>query len=205
MQSDGRVPIICRVTVHKPVCYHFVSARTSLQAPARSLAMHVIDAPLGLANILTVLSALACLWTVSPEQRGAAMRTSALAVPGAFAAIVALMLLAGVFEATLAHDAEWVAALLLGAFLGRARGWSLPVELFLPGGMVRPLARWDGMFMAAGIAAMAIVDFLNAALEQPILHPAPVAAAAAFCAGFLACRALAILVRHTRMTEAGSR
>ncbi len=134
--------------------------------------MHVIDAPLGLANILTVLSALACLWTVSPEQRGTAMRTSALAVPSAFAAIVALMLLAGVFEATLAHDAEWVVALLLGAFLGRARGWSLPVEVFLPGGMVRPLARWDGVFMAAGIAAMAIVDFLNAALEQPILHPA---------------------------------
>jgi hypothetical protein len=160
----------------------------------------MIDAPLGLSNILTVLCALACVWSVSPEQRGRAMRTTALAVPSAFAGIVALVLLAGVFEATLEHDAEWIGALLLGALIGRARGWSLPVELSLPGGMVRLRARWDGVFMAAGIAVTAIVDFLNAALEQPVLHPAHVAAAAAFCAGFLACRALAILVRHTRMT-----
>ncbi len=160
--------------------------------------MNAVDAPLGLANILTVLCALVCLWSVLPEKRGGIIQARLLALSAGFAGVVALVLLAGVFEATLAHDAEWTAALLLGAVIGRARGWSLPFEIALPSDVAVLRARWDGVFVAAGIAAAALVDFASAALEQPLIHPVHVAAGAAFCAGFLGSRALAILVRLER-------
>jgi len=160
--------------------------------------MHVVDAPLGLVNVLTVLCALVSLWVALPEKHGGAIQVRALALSAMFAAVVALVLLAGVFEATLAHDAEWAGALVAGAVIGRARGWSLPADILLPGGGPRLRARWDSVLVPAGIAAAAIVDFTSAALKQPVIHPVHVAAAAAFCAGFLGNRALAILVRLER-------
>jgi hypothetical protein len=99
--------------------------------------MHAIDAPLGLCNVLTVLGGLACVWIAAPHRHGGFVRAPALAAPAVFGVVVAVTLLAGVFEATPEHDAEWVAALVLGAIIGRARGWSLHVELSLPGGLVR--------------------------------------------------------------------
>jgi hypothetical protein len=154
-----------------------------------------LDAPLGLCNVLTVLCALACLWVISPQARGAVVRLWALAVPPGFGGVVAVVLLAGVFEATWINDAEWVGALALGAVLGRLRGWTLAVEVAPLGNMIRLRAAWDGTIMAVGIVAMAIVDFISAASDQPVIAPVHVAAVSAFCAGYLGCRALAVLVR----------
>ena len=142
--------------------------------------MHIIDAPLGLANVLTVLCALICLWTVLPEKRRGVIQARLLALSAGLAGVVALV---------------------LGAVIGRARGWSLPFEIALPGGIAGLRARWDGVFVAAGIAAAAFLDFASAALEQPVIHPIHIAALAAFCAGFLGSRALAILVRLERRTH----
>ena len=50
----------------------------------------------------------------STTSGGGVMRLWRLAMPAAFATVVALMLLSGMFEATMQHDAEWVIALLLG-------------------------------------------------------------------------------------------
>jgi hypothetical protein len=154
-----------------------------------------IDAPLGLCNVLTVLCAFACLWAISPQARGAVVRLWALAVPPGFGGVVAVVLLAGVFEATWIHDAEWTGALVLGAILGRLRGGSLSVEVAPTLDMIRLRAAWDGLIMAAAIVAMAIVDFISAASDAPIIDPVHVAAVSAFCAGYLGCRALAVLVR----------
>jgi hypothetical protein len=154
-----------------------------------------LDAPLGLCNVLTVLCALVCLWAISPQARGAVVRLWALAVPPGFGAVVAVVLLAGVIEATPLKDAEWVGALALGAVLGRTRGWSLAVEVAPTGDMIRLRATWDGLIVAAGIVAMAIVDFISAARNVPVVDPAHVASASAFCAGYLGCRALAVMVR----------
>ena len=163
--------------------------------------MHAIDAPLGLCNVLTVLGGLACVWIAAPVRRSGFVCAPALAAPAVFGVVVAVTLLAGVFEATPGHDAEWAGALVLGAIIGRARGWSLRVEISLPGGLVRLRSRWDEVCFAGGVAATAIVDFLNAALGTPVIHPAHVAAAAAFCAGFLGCRALAVLARLARREQ----
>jgi hypothetical protein len=154
-----------------------------------------LDAPLGLCNVLTVLCALACLWAISPQARGAVVRLWALAVPPGFGVVVAVVLLGGVFGATWISDAEWVAALALGAVLGRTRGWSLSVEVAPTGDMIRLRAAWDGLVVAAAIVAMAIVDFISAASDEPVVAPTHVASVSAFCAGYLGCRALAVLVR----------
>jgi hypothetical protein len=154
-----------------------------------------LDAPLGLCNVLTVLCALACMWAISPQARGAVVRLWALAVPPGFGGVVAVVLLGGVFEATWISDAEWVAALALGAAIGRMRCWSLSVEVAPTGDMIRLRAAWDGLVVAAAIVAMAIVDFISAASDAPVIAPTHVASVSAFCAGYLGCRALAVLVR----------
>ncbi|HLG47082.1 MAG TPA: hypothetical protein VKY24_12645 [Reyranella sp.] len=154
-----------------------------------------IDAPLGLCNVLTVLCALACLWAISPQARGAVVRLWALAIPPGLGGVVAVVLLAGVFEATWIHDAEWVGALVLGAAIGRMRGGSLSVEIAPTLDMIRLHAAWDGLIVAMGIVAMAIVDFISAASHRPVIAPVHVASVSAFCAGYLGCRALAVLVR----------
>jgi len=161
--------------------------------PAMSL-----EAPLSLSNVLTVLCAIACLWTVAPQARGGVVRLWVLALPGVFGAAVSFVLLAGVFDTTPAYDAEWVACLIVGSVIGRARGWSLPVEIILPNGVVRLPAAWDGMLFAAGVVAMAAVDFVSAALGQAVVHPNHIASVAAFCAGFLGCHAMAVLMRSAR-------
>jgi len=43
--------------------------------------------------------------------------------------------------------------------------------------------------------AAAIVDFISAASGEPVIAPTRVASVSAFCAGYLGCRALAVLVR----------
>lgn len=159
--------------------------------------------PLSLANVLTLFVAFFCLWTMSPQARGGVVRLWRLAMPAAFAAVVALMLLSSMFDASLLHDAEWVIALLLGGFIGRTRGWTLPIEIDQMWGLVRlPRAR-DGLVVAMGVVGLALTDFTSAALEDAVIEPVHVAAGSAFCAGFLACRALAIIVRATRAPHVG--
>jgi hypothetical protein len=160
-----------------------------------------LDAPLGLCNVLTVLCAFACLWAISPQARGAVIRLWALAVPAAFGGVVAVVLLAGVFQETWLKDAEWVGALAFGAAVGRMRGWSLSVEVAPTQDMIRLRAGWDGLVVAGAILAMAIVDFISAASGQPLIAPVHVASVSAFCAGYLGCRALAVLVRFGRATH----
>jgi hypothetical protein len=160
-------------------------------------------APLSLSNVLTLVVALICLWTTSPQARGGVVRLWRLAIPAAFAAVVALMLLAGVFQATWGHDVEWLAGLLLGGLIGRSRGWTLPVEIDQARGLVRLPRTSDGLLTAAGIVAMAAIDFIAAALEHAFIEPQHAAAIAAVCAGFLACRALAIIVRSSRVPHVG--
>jgi hypothetical protein len=155
-------------------------------------------APLSLSNVLTVLAALVCLWTMSPQAHGGVWRLWRLATPAAFAAVVALVLLAGVFDATWQHDAEWLAGLLIGGLVGRTRGWTLPVAIDQMWGLVRLPKSIDGLLAALGIVATAAIDFTGAALEAPLVDPQHVAAGAALFAGFIACRALAIIVRSTR-------
>jgi hypothetical protein len=158
----------------------------------------MLIAPLSLSNVLTVLCALICLWTASPQASGGVWRLWRLATPAAFAAVVSLMLLAGVFEATWVHDAEWLVALILGGLAGRTRGWTMHVEIDQLWGLVRLPRSRDGVIAAFGIVAMAALDFLSSALEAMIIEPQHIAAGSALFAGFLACRALAIIVRSTR-------
>jgi hypothetical protein len=155
-------------------------------------------APLSLCNVLTLFAALVCLWTMSPQASGGVWRLWRLAVPGAFAAIVSLMLLASVFVATWQRDTEWLIALLLGGLIGRTRGWTLSIEIDQTWGLVRLPRAIDGLAAAAGVVAMAALDFMSAAMEEILVEPQHVAAGAALCAGFLICRALAIIVRSTR-------
>jgi hypothetical protein len=155
-------------------------------------------APLSLSNVLTLLAALVCLWTMSPQASGGVWRLWRLATPAAFAAVVSLMLLAGVFEATWQHDAEWLAALVAGGVIGRTRGWTLPIAIDQTWGLVRLPRAKDGLFAATGVVAMAAVDFLSSVFEEALVEPSHVAAGSALCAGFLACRALAVIVRSTR-------
>lgn len=155
-------------------------------------------APLSLSNVLTVLAALICLWTMSPQANGGVWRLWRLAMPAAFAAVVALVLLADVFEATWQSDAEWLIALVLGGLIGRTRGWTLPVAIDQMWGLVRLPKAKDGLLAASGIVAMSVLDFASAAFEEAIVDPPHIAAGAALFAGFIGCRALAIIVRSTR-------
>jgi len=159
--------------------------------------------PLSLANVLTLFVAFFCLWTMSPQSRGGVVRLWRLAIPAAFATVVAQMLLSSMYDATLRHDAEWAIALLLGGFIGRTRGWTFPVEIDQMRGLARLPRAVDGLVIAGGVVAVAVVDFTSAALEEALIAPVHIAAASAFCAGFLACRALAIIVRATRAPHVG--
>ena len=155
-------------------------------------------APLSLSNVLTVLAALVCLWTMSPQANGGVWRLWRLAMPAAFAAVVALVLLAGVFDATWQHDVEWLVAFTLGGLVGRTRGWSLPVAIDQMWGLVRLPKAKDGLLAAFGIVAMAALDFTSATLEEALVGPQHIAAGAALFAGFIGGRAVAIIVRSTR-------
>ncbi|HEY4166731.1 MAG TPA: hypothetical protein VGM96_08135 [Reyranella sp.] len=154
--------------------------------------------PLSLSNVLTLLAALVCLWTMSPQANGGVWRLWRLAMPAAFALVVALVLLAGVFDATWQHDVEWLAALVLGGLVGRSRGWTLPVAIDQMWGLVRLPKAKDGLLASFGIVAMSALDFTSATIEEAVVDPQHIAAGAALFAGFISCRAVAIIVRSTR-------
>jgi hypothetical protein len=161
-----------------------------------------IIAPLSLSNALTVLCALLCLWTASPQASGGDWRLWRLAVPGAFAALVALMLLAGVFDATWPHDLEWVGALVVGSVIGRIRGSNLPIQVVPDRTLVRLPRSIDGSVAAVGVVLTSLVDFTSATLRTPIVETQHVASAAALCAGFLGCKALVLILRSRRALRA---
>jgi len=155
-------------------------------------------APLSLSNVLTVMLAIACLHTIAPQSRGGVVKLWRLALPPCFAAVEALVLLAGVFDATFGHDAEWVIAALIGALLGRMRGWSMPVEIDRMWELVRLRPSFDGNLAACALVGLSLIDFTSATLEDPIIACDHVAAGASFFAGYLAARAVAIAVRAMR-------
>jgi hypothetical protein len=161
-------------------------------------------APLSLSNVLTVFFAAVCLWTIVPQARGGTVKLWRLAVPPTLATVQALVLLAGVFDATLTHDAEWVAAAALGAMLGRMRGWTLPIEVDRTHDLVRLRPSIDGHLAALGLVILAAIDFTSASLEDPVVPTDCVAACAALFAGYIGCRALSIAVRATRTARATS-
>jgi hypothetical protein len=155
-------------------------------------------APLSLSNVLTVLFALLCLWTMAPQASGGVLRLWRLALPACFAAVVAVVLLAGVFDATPVHDGEWLAGLLLGAVIGRTRGWTMAVQVDQMWGLIRLPRTDDGRLASLGLVALSGADFTSALLEYPLIELQHVAAAAALLAGYLGGRALALIVRSVR-------
>src|SRR5947208_6369433 len=154
--------------------------------------------PLSLSNVLTVLVALLCLWTTSPQARGGVFRLWRLAVPACFAAVEALMLLATVFDATFVSDVEWLIGLVLGSTFGRMRGWTMAVAVDQMWGLVRLPRTNDGRLAAIGMVGLTAIDFTSSMLEEAVIEPQRVAAAAAFGAGYIGCRALALIVRSMR-------
>ena len=152
-------------------------------------------APLSLSNVLTVLVALLCSWTMSPQARGGVVKTWRLAVPPCFAGVQAMVLLAGVFDAKWQHDMEWLAGLLLGAAIGHVRGWKLTVAVDQMRGLILLPRTNDGRLVALALVGLAGIDFLSAYLEDPIIEPQHIAALAAMCAGYLGARALSVVVR----------
>ena len=155
--------------------------------------------PLSLSNLITVLLAGICLWTIASQARGNIVKVWRLAIPPCFAAVVALVLLASVFEASLQHDAEWLVAALLGGFVGRLRGWTIDVEVDRRRELVRQGRSPDGALIAIVLVLLSFADAVGAALLEPLIEPQHIAAGAAFCAGWLCARALAIAVRTTRL------
>jgi hypothetical protein len=161
----------------------------------------MIDAPLGLANVLTVILAISCLSVVAAQASERIVRIWRLAIPAVFAGVVAIVLLAGVFEATLVHDGEWLAGLVLGGLIGRTFGNARAVEVDRVWGLVRVLRAADGMVAAVALVILAFIDFASAALRSPVIEPVHVSAAAAVCAGFIGARAIAIIARSGHATH----
>ena len=161
----------------------------------------MIVAPLSLSNVLTVVFAISCLSIMMAQARAGIVRTWRLAMPAVFAAVVAIVLLAGVFEATLAHDGEWLAGLALGGLIGHVCGRHLSVEIDRVWGLVRVSRTIDDVAAGAGLVLLSFVDFASAALRSPVIHPVHVAAAAALCAGFIGFRAIGIMARSSHATH----
>ena len=80
-------------------------------------------APVSLSNLFTVATAIMCLWTIGSQSSGGVIKLWRLALPPCLAAVVALILLASIFNATMAHDAEWTICAILGGVIG-LRSWS---------------------------------------------------------------------------------
>jgi hypothetical protein len=155
-------------------------------------------APYSLSNVLTMAFAILCLWTIGSQSSGGVVKTWRLAVPPCLAAVDAVVLLAGVFNATLLHDLEWIAALLLGAAIGRTKGWLTTIQADRQWGLVRLPRAIDGLLAAFGLVVFSLLDSVGAYLEENIIEPEHVAAGAALCAGYLGFRALAMFSRATR-------
>jgi membrane protein CcdC involved in cytochrome C biogenesis len=158
-------------------------------------------APLSLSNVLTVLLAIACLWTIVPQARGNSVKLWRLALPPSFASTQALVLLAGVFDATFAHDVEWLVGGIVGAMLGRMRGWTLPLDVDRARGLLRVRPSIDAHLAAIGLVILSAIDSTSATLEDPIVATDYVAAAAAFFAGYIGFRAVSIAVRVSRTSR----
>lgn len=154
-----------------------------------------IIAPLSLSNVATVVFAVICLWTIASQARGNVVKLWRLAVPPCFAGVEAFVLLAGVFDATFANDAEWLAAAVVGGMIGRMRGWTLAVEVDQRWDLVRQHRSADALLIALALVALALIDATSAASQDPVIEPQHVAAAATFCAAY----ALAIAVRAGRL------
>jgi hypothetical protein len=156
-------------------------------------------APVSLSNLATVIFAVLCLMTIAPQARGSVVKLWRLAVPACFAAVEAFVLLAGVFDASLLNDGEWLLAAVVGLVIGRMRGWSVAIQVDQQRDLIRQRPSADGVWAAVGLVLLALVDFVGAALIDPVIEPQHVAAGAALCAGYLGGRALAIAVRTTRL------
>lgn len=154
--------------------------------------------PLSLANGLTLLFALLCLWMSASQSRGGMTTLGRLALPGGFAIIAALMLLASVFETSVFHDVLWLAAFVVGSFFGRRRGWALPVRADKATGLVWLPRTIDGVLVSLLLVAAMSVDFTSALVGDVIVEPAYIAAVSALCGGFLGYRVLVIALRSIR-------
>lgn len=156
-------------------------------------------APLSLSNLITVVLAVICLSTILPQARGNVVKIWRLAMPACLAMVVAFILLASVFDADLATDAEWLGALLVGAVAGRMRGWALAMEVDQASSLMRQRRSADGTIAASALVLLTLIDFTSAALHEVWIGPEHLAAAAALFAGFLGSRALAMAVRTARL------
>lgn len=179
-------------------------------SPSATLALYAFDpvsfvmpmiSPLSLANGLTLLFAVLCLWTMISQSRGGTTTLGRVALPGGFAVISALMLLAGVVEANLLDDVLWVVAFVIGSILGRVRGWALVMRADAKSGKIWLERTVDGVLVAALLATLATVDFTSAAMGELFIEPAYVAAGSALCGGFLGYRMLVIALRVVRPTR----
>lgn len=154
-----------------------------------------------LANGLTLLFAALCLWTMAAQSRGGVTTLGRVALPGGFALMATLMLLAGVFEASFLFDILWVVAFAIGSAIGRIRGWMLTVQSNRESGLVSLPATIDGLVAALILAVLSVVDFTSALIGEALFEPGYVAAASALCAGFLGYRVLVIALRVVRPTH----
>jgi len=159
--------------------------------------------PLSLANGLTLLFGLLCFWTMASQSRGGVTTLGRVALPGCFAVVPALMLLAGVFETSLIHDVMWLVALVVGSVLGRIRGWMLEMRTNKESGLISLPRTIDGLVVAACLLALTTIDFASSALGEVLVEPAYIAAGGALCAGFLGYRVLVIALRVVRPTRGG--
>ncbi len=153
---------------------------------------------LSLSNGLTLMFAALCLWTMAAQSRGGTTSLGRLALPGGFALLATLMLLAGVFESSILYDVLWLIAFVVGSVIGRIRGWMLTVGANKESGLVSLPATVDGLVVAAVLAIVAGVDFISSMLGKAIVEPGYLAAASALCAGFLGYRVLVIVLRAVR-------
>ena len=158
---------------------------------------------LSLANGLTLLFAALCLWTMALQSRGGVTTLGRVALPGGFAVLATLMLLAGVFEASILFDVLWVVAFAVGSMIGRIRGWMLSMQSNREAGLVSLPATVDGLAAALILAALSGIDFTSAMLGEALIEPGYIAAASALCAGFLGYRMLVIALRVVRPTPPG--
>ena len=156
-------------------------------------------APLSLSNLITVVLAVICLSTILPQARGNVVKIWRLAMPASLAMVEAFILLAGVYDADFATDAEWLAALIVGGLVGRSRGWAMAMQVDQASSLMRQRRSPDGTIAASALVLLALTDFTSAALQEVWIDPAHMAAAAALFAGFLGGRALAMAVRTTRL------
>lgn len=152
-------------------------------------------APLSLSNLLTVVVALACYWNMSWQSRAGAVRLQRLVPAPCFAGVEALVLLAGVFAASWQTDLEWCGAVVLGALMGHLRGRKLAIAFDAARGIVVLPRVNDGRLAALALVVVAAVDFLSAYTREPLIEPQHLAALAAFFAGYLGLRTLALIVR----------